>query len=133
WEAASRKIQKRGGKVLKGRELQSLSYDHGAKLWHIEVSLAAGGREHYTARHVVSSAPVRELVEKITPTPVSLAHARDLKYRDFLTVALMVKKPELFPDNWIYIHDPAVKVGRVQNFGSWSSEMVQPGMSCLGL
>ena len=45
----------------------------------------------------------------------------------------MVKKPDLFPDNWIYIHDPAVKVGRVQNFRSWSPEMVPAGMSCLGL
>ena len=45
----------------------------------------------------------------------------------------MVKKPDLFPDNWIYVHDPAVKVGRVQNFRSWSPEMVPAGMSCLGL
>src|SRR6476620_10870093 len=133
WEAASRKIQKRGGKVLKGRDLQRLSYDHAAKLWHIEVSCADGGQESYTANHVISSAPVRELVERITPTPISRLHARELKYRDFLTVALMVKKPGLFPDNWIYSHDPSVKVGRVQNFRSWSPEMVQPGMSCLGL
>jgi protoporphyrinogen oxidase len=89
--------------------------------------------ECYTARHVVSSAPVRELVYKIAPKPISLLHARALRYRDFLTVALMVNKADLFPDNWIYIHDPAVKVGRVQNFRSWSPEMVQPGMSCLGL
>ena len=60
-------------------------------------------------------------------------HARALRYRDFLTVALMVRKPELFDDNWIYIHDPSVKVGRVQNFRSWSPEMVPAGMSCLGL
>ena len=92
-----------------------------------------GWYERYTARHVISSAPVRELVEKITPTPISLFHARALRYRDFLTVALMVKKGDLFPDNWIYIHDPSVKVGRIQNFGSWSPEMVPPGMSCLGL
>ena len=56
-----------------------------------------------------------------------------MRYRDFLTVALIVRKPDLFPDNWIYIHDPSVKVGRVQNFRSWSPELVQPGMSCLGL
>ena len=110
-----------------------MAYDHATKLWHIEVSCADGSRESYTANHVISSAPVRELVEKITPTPISRLHARELKYRDFLTVALMVKKPDLFPDNWIYIHDPSVKVGRVQNFRSWSPEMVQPGMSCLGL
>jgi protoporphyrinogen oxidase len=133
WEAASRKIQKQGGKVLKGRELQKLSYDHATKLWHIDVSCPDGGRESYTANHVISSAPVRELVERISPTPISRLHARELRYRDFLTVALMVKKPDLFPDNWIYIHDPSVKVGRVQNFRSWSPEMVQPGMSCLGL
>src|SRR5438477_2373704 len=133
WEAAARKIQKRGGKVRKGRELQKLSYDHARKLWDIEVSRTDGGRETYTARHVVSSAPLRELVEKITPTPISRLHARELRYRDFLTVALIVNKPDLFPDNWIYIHDPSVKVGRVQNFRSWSHEMVQPGMSCLVL
>ena len=76
---------------------------------------------------------MRELVAKITPPPISRLHARELKYRDFLTVALMVQEARLFPDNWIYIHDPSVKVGRVQNFRSWSPEMVQPGMSCLGL
>jgi protoporphyrinogen oxidase len=65
--------------------------------------------------------------------PISLLHARALRYRDFLTVALMVKKDNLFPDNWIYVHDPKVKAGRVQNFSSWSPEMVPPGMSCLGL
>jgi protoporphyrinogen oxidase len=62
---------------------------------------------------------VRELMAKIAPLPISYLHARALRYRDFLTVALMVKKPDLFPDNWIYIHDP--------------SEMVPEGMSCLGL
>ena len=72
-------------------------------------------------------------MEKISPRPLSLFHARQLRYRDFLTVALMVNKPDLFPDNWIYVHDPAVKVGRVQNFRSWSPEMVPIGMSCLGL
>jgi protoporphyrinogen oxidase len=133
WEAAARKIKKRGGKVLMGRELQQLAYDADKKLWRIEVSKADGGREEYTARHVISSAPVRELMDRISPRPMSLFHARELRYRDFITVALMVKKPDLFPDNWIYIHDPAVKVGRVQNFRSWSPEMVPDGMSCLGL
>jgi protoporphyrinogen oxidase len=57
-----------------------------------------------------------------------------LRYRDFLVVALVVRAKELFPDNWIYIHDPSVKVGRVQNFRSWSPEMVpDPSLSCLGM
>ena len=76
WEAAARKIQKRGGKVLKGREFEQLSYDAARKLWTIEVARHDGERETYTARHVISSAPVRELVEKIAPTPISRLHAR---------------------------------------------------------
>jgi protoporphyrinogen oxidase len=133
WEAAARKIKACGGKVLMGRDMQRLAFDASRNLWRIDVTAADGRHESYTARHVISSAPVRELTEKISPLPISLFHARALRYRDFLTVALMVKKGDLFPDNWIYIHDPSVKVGRVQNFGSWSPEMVPAGMSCLGL
>ncbi len=133
WDAAARKVIAQSGKVLMGRALEKLDYDAQAKVWTISVKTAAGNVEVYHARNVISSAPVRELVEKITPSPLSRLHARALRYRDFLTVALMVRKPDLFPDNWIYIHDPSVKVGRVQNFRSWSPEMVQPGMSCLGL
>ena len=133
WEAAAAKIEERGGKILMGRELVELAYNSAERLWHIEVVTHGGTRETYAARHLVSSAPVRELVQKLSPKPISLLHARELRYRDFLTVALMINKPELFADNWIYIHDPSVKVGRVQNFGSWSPEMAPPGMTCLGL
>ncbi len=133
WQAAARKITAQGGRILMDRELVALEFDAARNYWRIEAAAADGERETYTARHVVSSAPLRELVERITPTPISLLHARALRYRDFLTVALMVRKDELFPDNWIYIHDPSVKVGRVQNFRSWSPEMVPDGMSCLGL
>src|SRR5262249_41922416 len=85
WDAAARKIRARGGKVLMGRELQTLSFDAKSQTWRIEVTTSKGTQESYTARHVISSAPVRELVEKIAPKPVSLLHARALRYRDFLT------------------------------------------------
>jgi protoporphyrinogen oxidase len=133
WQAAARQIAARGGRILMGRELAALEFDAGRRCWHVETATPDGGRERYTARHVICSAPLREVVERIKPTPISLLHARALRYRDFLTVALMVRKADLFPDNWIYIHDPRVKVGRVQNFRSWSPEMVPEGMSCLGL
>jgi protoporphyrinogen oxidase len=65
---------------------------------------------------------------------MAVTHSDYLKYRDFLVVSLIVRAAELFPDNWIYIHDPSVKVGRVQNFRSWSPEMVpDPSLSCLGM
>ncbi|MFD2184505.1 NAD(P)/FAD-dependent oxidoreductase [Rhodoplanes azumiensis] len=132
WEAAARKIEEHGARVLMGRDLVSLAYDEKRELWDIEVA-TADGTERYTAWHVISSAPLAELVEKIRPRPISTFHARALRYRDFLTVALMVDEPDLFPDNWIYVHDPAVKVGRVQNFRSWSPHMVPEGKTCLGL
>src|SRR5947208_2623429 len=68
------------------------------------------------------------------PVPAdSMAAADDLHYRDYLTVALVVPEEAGFPDNWIYVHSPEVKLGRIQNFGSWSPYMVQSGRTCLGL
>ena len=80
--------------------------------------------------------PVRSLVRAIDPAPPAevVAAAEGLKYRDFLVVALIVDHPDLFPDNWIYIHTPGVQVGRVQNFNNWSKEMVpEEGRTCIGL
>jgi len=67
------------------------------------------------------------------PPPEVIAAADGLRFRDFLTVALVVPESDGFEDNWIYIHDPGVKVGRIQNFGSWSPYLVKDGRTCLGL
>jgi protoporphyrinogen oxidase len=124
WEAAAARIQAQGGKVLLDRGVDSLTFDPGTGIWTVAARRADGSRETFTARHVVSSAPVRELVDSIRPRPLST----------FLTVALIAKSQKNFPDNWIYIHDPSVKVGRVQNFRSWSPEMVPDAdHTCLGL
>jgi hypothetical protein len=86
------------------------------------------------ARHAISSAPMRELASRLHPLPKTSIEASDLKYRDFLTVALKIRSEDLFPDNWIYIHDSKVKVGRIQNFRSWSPEMVpDESVACVGL
>lgn len=134
WEACAKKIEALGGRIVMDRKLESLSYHAQKQLWMVETVSGAGVRETYLARNVVSSAPVRELVTALRPAPLSLFHARELKYRDFLTVVLIGKSGKELPDNWIYVHDPKVKVGRVQNFRSWSPEMVPDESSiCLGL
>ncbi|WP_342165190.1 NAD(P)/FAD-dependent oxidoreductase [Methylobacterium sp. SD21] len=134
WEAAAAKTQAQGGKVLLDRRVDSLSYDTGTGLWTVSAKRGDGSRETFTAKHVISSAPVRDLVNAIRPRPLSTFNARALAYRDFLTVALIAKSDRNFPDNWIYIHDPSVKVGRVQNFRSWSPEMIpDEAHTCLGL
>ncbi len=86
--------------------------------------------------HFISTMPIRELIQKFDPpAPENVIEAAEaLTYRDFLTVALVVNKRDLFPDNWIYIHDASVKVGRIQNFKNWSPSMVpDPEKTCLGL
>ena len=133
WEAARDKIIKSGhGQVLMGHSLKQLASD-GEGGWRLSVQ-SAHGETVIAARHAVSSAPMRELARRMHPLPETTAQASELKYRDFLTVALMIQSEDLFPDNWIYIHDSKVKVGRVQNFRSWSPEMVpNPDVACVGL
>ena len=129
WDAARDRIVERGGRVLMGRALRQLSFNDATQRWTV-----AAGDTTLNAAHVISSAPLRELASRLHPLPAALPDAAQLKYRDFLTVALKVRAPDLFPDNWIYIHDDKVKVGRIQNFRSWSPEMVpDPDIACVGL
>jgi len=133
WEAARDKIIATGnGVVMMGHGLKQLAQGTDGR-WRVAASHAAGECV-INAAHVISSAPMRELASRLHPLPASLPEAMDLKYRDFLTVALKIRKGDLFPDNWIYIHDSKVQVGRIQNFRSWSPEMVPDAdMACVGL
>ena len=134
WEACAAKLRAMGGTLDMGTSLDSLVYDERRGQWTIHATDASGVRRSFKARDVVSSAPLQDLVSRVSPKPLSLFHARSLKYRDFLTVVLIGKPQAELPDNWIYIHDPSVKVGRVQNFRSWSPDMIPDGTStCLGL
>ncbi len=133
WEAAASKVKTQGGKLHMGSKVTGLSYDKDFELWDVTFTNEAG-KQNIKANHVISSAPIRELIAGITPTPKSIKAAGKLKYRDFLTVALILKDEETFSDNWIYIHDPSVKVGRIQNYKSWSPELVpDKDYCCYGL
>ena len=134
WEACATKIKAQGGQIIMGTALESLERNAVSGLWTVTAVAQDGQRKSWQACNVISSAPITHLMAALKPTPISLLHARNLKYRDFLTVALIARSDRNFPDNWVYIHDPSVKVGRVQNFRSWSPELVpQEGMTCLGL
>lgn len=88
----------------------------------------------YLTHSVISTIPLSELPRVLECTNGKvLDAAADLKYRDFLTVGLIIEGEETFPDNWIYIHSPDVKIGRIQNFRSWSPDLVKPGFTFLGL
>jgi protoporphyrinogen oxidase len=92
--------------------------------------------EEFRGEHLISSMPMQQLVAQIEPRlPESaLRSANSLRYRDFLTIGLILRERNRFNENWIYVHDPNVKVGRVQNYKSWSAEMVpDPDFCCYGL
>ena len=126
WETCAEKIRQLGGKVMMGRKVVGCRFDPVSNMWSVTARCASGNLEEYRGEHVVSSMPIRDLVAQIEPRlpDPALQAARSLRYRDFLTVGLIVNDRGRFTDNWIYIHDPGVKVGRVQNYKSWSPEMV---------
>ena len=108
----------------------------GSRVTAVVVADAAGRERQVAGDQFIASMPLRELALSLDPPPSRevLEAARRLRYRDFLTVVLITRRPQPFPDNWIYIHEPRVKVGRMQNFKSWSPEMVpDPATSSLGL
>jgi protoporphyrinogen oxidase len=133
WEACRDRVAEAGGEVEMQTAVTAIHHADG-KATSVAVSGPHGERT-IDADHVISSMPISALLASMVPAPPDpvLAAARGLAYRDFLTVALVVPESAGFPDNWIYVHSPLVRVGRIQNFGSWSPEMVQSGRTCLGL
>jgi protoporphyrinogen oxidase len=131
WDAMTRAIEEEGGQVRLDTRVERLEVEDGRV-----VAVEAGGDVYQDPEAVISSLPLREVVEITTPSAPAevLDAARGLRYRDFLTVALVVDGDDLFPDNWIYIHEPRVRVGRIQNYRSWSPWMVpDPSKACVGL
>ena len=136
WEVCAEKMQARGGRLEMACRVTRCSYDETSGNWTVEYKNQLDQMQTIEAEHVISSAPMRALVYGLSPAVSERTKraAESLKYRDFLTVMLILKDRQMFDDNWIYIHDPSVKVGRVQNFRSWSPEMVpEPDKVCYGL
>ena len=130
WEKTRELVEAMGSRVLMEQPVKRVRWSQG----RVDAVEAAG--QTYEAEHFISSVAIRDLIESFEPPPPQnvIAAARRLNYRDFLTVALMVRGESLFLDNWIYIHEPGVKLGRLQNFKNWSPEMVpDPAMTGLGL
>jgi protoporphyrinogen oxidase len=134
WERCRDRVEEMGGTVLLAHHVMGVEVESG----EVTAVRAAtpDGVVRFEADHLISTLPLRGLVDALVPEPPAAvrAAARELKYRDFLTVGLVLDRADLFPDNWIYVHTPGVKVGRIQNFNNWSAAMVpEPGRTCLGL
>jgi protoporphyrinogen oxidase len=136
WEACAQRIRAGSGQVRLGRRVVRCTYETDGSSWIVETQDRSGKRFLIKARHLISSAPLRELCGFLSPSLQKSARvaAESLRYRDFITVALMVNRSTEREDQWIYIHDPEVRVGRIQNFSAWSPAMVpEVGKACFGL
>ncbi|HKZ80630.1 MAG TPA: NAD(P)/FAD-dependent oxidoreductase [Pyrinomonadaceae bacterium] len=134
WETVRDLVEQKGSEIRLNTGVEKILWRDG-QVQSLEVS-TNGTKERTEGSHFISTMPIRELIQKFDPPvpPEVLRAAEALNYRDFLTVALVINKTEVFPDNWIYIHDSDVKVGRIQNFKNWSPYMVpDPDKTCLGL
>ena len=131
WEACAKKVMEYGGQIKMNSEVRGIEKEG----THWKVILNQSEKEG-SFEYVISSAAIKDLIPHIFPKVTEQAHtaAMNLAYRDFITVVLILPETHLFSDNWIYIHDSSVKVGRIQNFKSWSSHMVpDDSMVCYGL
>ena len=130
WERMTERIEEMGGEVRVSAPVERIELEDG------RVARVVAGGETFEPQGVISSLPLRDTVritDPAAPAPVREA-GQGLRYRDFLTVALVLDGEDLFPDNWIYIHEEGVRVGRIQNYRSWSPWMVpDPDTACVGL
>ena len=134
WETVKEIVERDGTEIRFNAGVEKILWSEGA-VDAVQV-MVDGKLETIEGTHFISTMPIRELIQKFDPPAPDhvLKAAEALNYRDFLTVALVINNRELFPDNWIYIHDEDVKVGRIQNFKNWSPSMVpDPNKTCLGL
>ena len=135
WDRMARRLLEWKQELHLDREVVWVRWS-GREVASVATRSASTHEEEHRGSDFIVSMPLQELVLALDPPapPEVQAHARALKYRDFITVALVIRKRQVFPDNWIYIHTPEVFVGRIQNFKNWSAGMVpDPDTTCLGL
>jgi len=134
WRSFQQAIEAGGGQIHFDSEVLQIGSENGHV---VSVSCSQNGRPFdMPTDHVISSMSMDRLVRALHPSvPSEVADAADgLSYRSFLIVNLIVRRRELFKDQWIYVHSPEVLVGRIQNFKNWSAAMVpDPEMSSVGM
>jgi len=135
WERVADLVHEKGGEAWQQSRAVELHHDEKGRVTQVLIE-RDGSPVYVEPQEVVSTMPIGTLVRALRPAaPAPVLHAAaSLKHRDFLIVTLAVRAQGLFPDNWIYIHDPEYRVGRIQNFRNWSADMVaEPDMTTLGM
>jgi len=135
WERLAERVVALGGTVETRREVVGIHH-RGGRVTGIVVRPETGEARTIPVERLISTMALDDLILRLRPEPPAhvVEAARSLRYRDFVQVGLVLRRPTVFADNWIYIHSPNVRVGRIQNFGNWSADMVpDPATSSLGM
>jgi protoporphyrinogen oxidase len=134
WETLAERLARAEYPVLRERTVTRICHSGGG-VAHV-VTSGPHGEETFEGTDFISSMPIRDLINALDPQPPEAIRraANNLRYRDFLIVSLIIDRKDVVPDNWIYVHEPSVRVGRIQNFKNWSPAMVpDPNKTCLGM
>ena len=133
WEAFRSRAETHGIETLLQRRCVAVRHQDGRV--NSVVVESEGRQTEHPVDGVISTLALPDLVAALDPAPPKavLEAGGRLHFRNLCLVALMLDEEVPFPDNWIYLHDPATQAGRVQNFGAWSESMVRPGTACLGV
>lgn len=125
WERCEKLLEIRGSETIHGVNVERIRHHHG-RIESVTARTGVGDWVEFVGNHFISTMPLRELINALDPAPPIevIQAANRLRYRDYLTVVLIVKRADVFPDNWVYIHSPDVRMGRIQNYKNWSPEMV---------
>ncbi len=135
WERCESLLAHQGSNTLRGMRVERIRHRHG-RVEAVCGRAPDGQLLELKADQVISTMALRDLIRVLDPAPPDavLQAGNSLRYRDYLTVILIVNRDSVFPDNWIYIHTPEVKVGRIQNYKNWSPHMVpDSNLTSLGL
>lgn len=134
WQRFQEEVEAGGGQVRLHSKTVSLKHENGRITRAVYIE--NGEQKEMPVAHLISSAPITTLATMLDPKapPAVLKAAGHLSYRAFIIVVLIIRKRDLFPDQWIYIHSPDVQVGRIQNFRNWSAAMVpDPDKTSIGM
>ncbi len=136
WEVTASEVEKMGGTIIKNAKVVNLVQQKG-KIMGVKYE-TEGKIVSLNGDYVLSSMPIKDLVEGLNNVPKDIQKiAKGLQYRDYMTVGVLVSKLKLknetkiktigniVPDNWVYVHDKSVKMGRFQIYNNWSPYMVK--------
>lgn len=134
YEKMAQGVVQGGGSIVLGATAHMITHD-GNRVTYVE-GLDSKGRFGCHVEHLFSSIPLTEFVMKLRPmAPERVLDAvRALYYRDHITVNLIVRRASVFPDNWVYVHSPEVRMARIASYGNFSTEMLtSPSKSALSV